>query len=64
MRLRDEGKTVILIAHRLSTVMKADKIYVMHKGAIAEEGSHEALIRNKGAYYSMWEQQFPMITCG
>jgi ATP-binding cassette subfamily B protein len=47
----------ILIAHRLSTVMHANKIYVLEKGQIVEEGRHEALINTKGLYYAMWRQQ-------
>ena len=47
----------ILIAHRLSTVMHADTIYVLEKGKIAEEGSHDELLNNKGLYYAMWRQQ-------
>ena len=47
----------ILIAHRLSTIMHADTIYVLEKGKIVEQGSHEALVSNKGLYYAMWRQQ-------
>jgi len=47
----------ILIAHRLSTVMHADVIYVLEKGKISESGSHQDLLENKGLYYSMWRQQ-------
>src|SRR5690606_17685545 len=54
-----KGKTVIIIAHRLSTVMHADKIVVLHKGALIEEGHHSSLMNIKGYYYSMWQQQFP-----
>jgi ATP-binding cassette subfamily B protein len=57
--LRGEGKTVIVIAHRLSTVMQADKIVVLENGAVAEEGSHAELIRRDGGYRRLWEQQFP-----
>ncbi|MCC6866988.1 MAG: ABC transporter ATP-binding protein [Ignavibacteria bacterium] len=47
----------ILIAHRLSTVMHADKIYVLEKGQMTEEGRHEELLEMKGLYYAMWRQQ-------
>ncbi len=52
-----KGKTVMMIAHRLSTVVNADKILVMEDGEIVEEGSHEVLILKKGLYASMWERQ-------
>ncbi len=52
------GKTVIIIAHRLSTVQKADKIVVMEKGSISEEGSHKDLISRKDSLYSrFWNLQ-------
>jgi ATP-binding cassette subfamily B protein len=47
----------ILIAHRLSTVMHADKIYVLERGRIVESGKHQALLDQKGLYYAMWRQQ-------
>ena len=47
----------IMIAHRLSTVMHADKIYVLERGSIVESGRHEDLIELKGLYYAMWRQQ-------
>ncbi|MFZ4620017.1 MAG: ABC transporter ATP-binding protein [Bacteroidota bacterium] len=47
----------ILIAHRLSTVMHADTIYVLEKGRIVESGSHSKLVKAKGLYYAMWRQQ-------
>jgi len=47
----------ILIAHRLSTIMHADRIYVLEKGVVAETGTHEGLLAEKGLYYAMWRQQ-------
>ena len=47
----------LMIAHRLSTVMHADKIYVLERGKIVESGRHEELIEMKGLYYAMWRQQ-------
>ncbi|MES2731828.1 MAG: ABC transporter ATP-binding protein [Bacteroidota bacterium] len=47
----------ILIAHRLSTVMHADRIFVLERGNIAESGRHEELLEKKGLYYAMWRQQ-------
>ncbi len=47
----------ILIAHRLSTIMHADRIYVLERGEVAETGTHEKLLEEKGLYYAMWRQQ-------
>jgi ATP-binding cassette subfamily B protein len=47
----------ILIAHRLSTVMHADTIYVLEKGEVVESGGHAALLEARGLYYAMWRQQ-------
>ncbi len=47
----------IMIAHRLSTVMHADKIYVLERGRITESGRHDELLEMKGLYYAMWRQQ-------
>jgi ATP-binding cassette subfamily B protein len=47
----------IIIAHRLSTVMHADTIYVLEQGKIVEQGKHQALVDQHGLYYAMWRQQ-------
>ena len=47
----------LIVAHRLSTIMHADKIIILEKGKIAESGTHQELIENKGLYYAMWRQQ-------
>jgi ATP-binding cassette subfamily B protein len=49
--------TVILVAHRLSTVMHADRIHVMEKGHLVESGTHNELVEARGLYYAMWRQQ-------
>lgn len=50
------GKTVLMIAHRLTTVQDADNIVVMQNGRIAEQGMHEELIARKALYYKMWNE--------
>ena len=52
-----DQRITILIAHRLSTIMHADVIYVLERGKIAESGSHDDLLAEKGLYYAMWRQQ-------
>ena len=52
-----QDQITILIAHRLSTVMHAHKIFVLEKGKIVEAGAHEELLDLKGLYYAMWRQQ-------
>ncbi len=59
--LRKGGKTIVLIAHRLSTVVNADKIVVLNKGKLVEEGTHNTLLKNKNMYKAMWEKQFPKM---
>lgn len=51
-----KGRTVIMIAHRLTTVQNADKIYVLKDGKIAEEGTHVQLMSEKGIYSNMYEE--------
>jgi ATP-binding cassette subfamily B protein len=56
------GKTVIIVAHRLSTVRNADSIVVMDEGRIVETGSHSELIAKKGAYYKLVKNQLELGT--
>ena len=53
-----KDKTVIVIAHRLKSIMEADKIIVLKEGRIIEEGSHEKLLEKGGEYKSLWDLQF------
>jgi ATP-binding cassette, subfamily B, bacterial len=55
-----EGKTVLVVAHRLSTVRNADKIVVLDGGRIIETGSHETLISSRGAYYELVKNQLEL----
>lgn len=57
--MKEQNKTIIIIAHRLSTVMHADKIYVIKEGEVVETGRHNELIKNKSHYYAMWKKQIP-----
>jgi ATP-binding cassette subfamily B protein len=51
------GKTVVLVAHRLSTVKEADRIYVLRDGRVAEWGTHAQLVAREGLYWSLWRAQ-------
>jgi ATP-binding cassette subfamily B protein len=53
------ARTTIIIAHRLSTVMMADMIYVLDQGKVIEEGTHEDLLEKRGVYADMWLEQVP-----
>jgi ATP-binding cassette subfamily B protein len=53
-----EGRTSVLIAHRLSTVQRADTILVMHKGQLREMGSHQELLAQRGLYWKLYELQY------
>ena len=55
-----KDRTVVVVAHRLSTVKKADNIIVLHKGIIVEEGKHEYLISRRGYYYSLVKNQLEL----
>ena len=55
------NRTVLIIAHRLSTVRKADQIVVLKKGKIVEKGSHDSLLHTKGEYYNFWRMQYDVV---
>ena len=52
------GRTSVLIAHRLSTVQRADTILVMHKGRLREQGAHQQLLAERGLYYKLYQLQY------
>jgi ATP-binding cassette subfamily B protein len=53
-----EGRTSLIIAHRLSTVQRADKIIVMHKGQLREMGTHQQLLAQRGIYFKLYQLQY------
>ncbi len=59
--LREQQKTIIVIAHRLSTVINADKIVVPDQGQVVEQGSHAELYNRRQHYYRLWQQLMPKI---
>lgn len=59
--LAEQGKTVIIIAHRLSTVREADTIIVLDEGRMIETGTHQQLIQTNGVYSKLWNEQYNQI---
>lgn len=58
LKRASEGRTTIIIAHRLSTVTDADKIYVLDNGKVRESGTHLSLVSNPNTlYYQLWQKQ-------
>lgn len=55
-----KGRTVVVVAHRLSTVRNADSIIVLDSGRVVETGSHASLIARKGAYYTLVKNQLEL----
>lgn len=56
--LKNQGKTIVLVTHRLSSIEKCDIVFLIKGGRIAEQGKHQDLIDMKGQYYSLWKSQF------
>ena len=54
---KSSDQTTVIVSHRISTIRNAEKIIVIDQGEMIEEGSHESLLKNKGFYYDMYEQQ-------
>ena len=59
--LADKGKTIVVIAHRLSTVRDADAIVVLDNGHVVQQGVHEQLIHEEGVYSKLWNEQYGVI---
>ena len=57
--LKEEGQTILIIAHRLSTVLLADSIVVLDNGKLIEQGTHSELYAQKGKYFTLWQKQMP-----
>jgi ATP-binding cassette, subfamily B, multidrug efflux pump len=53
-----QGRTSVIVAHRLSTVQQADRILVMHKGVLREIGSHQELLGQRGIYWKLYQLQY------
>ena len=52
------GRTSIVVAHRLSTIQRADRIIVLHHGEIREQGSHQELLANRSLYWKLYRLQY------
>ena len=56
-KMRSVG-TMLVVAHRLSTIQKADQIIVLQNGEVKEKGNHQALLKQRGLYYKLYELQY------
>ncbi len=50
-------KTIFFVTHRINTIKRSDKILLMHQGNIEEQGTHEELMKKRGRYYALYQQQ-------
>ncbi|MGV8949150.1 MAG: ABC transporter ATP-binding protein [Candidatus Paracaedibacter sp.] len=62
LKILMEGRTTLMVAHRLSTVVEANMIYVLDQGKIVESGSHKTLLESKGVYANLWQAQSTLPT--
>ena len=62
LKILMEGRTTLMVAHRLSTVVEANKIYVLDQGKIVESGSHQTLLESNGIYANLWQAQSTLPT--
>jgi subfamily B ATP-binding cassette protein MsbA len=62
LKILMEGRTTLMVAHRLSTVVEAHKIYVLDQGKIVESGNHQTLLESHGVYASLWQAQSTLPT--
>jgi len=58
-KIVEKGHTVILISHRLSSLVQADRIFYLSHGKVVEKGPHRQLIQQNGPYQKLWNRQFP-----
>ena len=58
MDLKEEGKTIVVVTHRLNTITFADRIIVLDQGRVKEQGPHHLLIKKRGYYYKMWQEEY------
>jgi ATP-binding cassette, subfamily C, bacteriocin exporter len=59
--LKSKGKTIIVITHRLNTIMEADNIVFLENGKVCETGTHSELIQKKNGYFHLWKSSFPEL---
>jgi subfamily B ATP-binding cassette protein MsbA len=62
LKILMEGRTTLMVAHRLSTVVEANKIYVLDQGKIVESGDHQTLLEKSGIYANLWQAQSTLPT--